>query len=216
MTDQYPQELYTINQKILKMGILVEENLRLAGQALVNQDESLAREVIERDKLVNSMELEIGDQCTNWIAREKPTDSDLRHIVACLKVISDVERIGDYASHIAKRAKALASETYIKPLLDMPRMIVLGAEMLREALEAFIQRNQDLARTVALRDSEMNDLNKKVYRDLLECMAQNPLALHQATRLLILSRELERVGDHTVYICSWTIYSVTGKHEDLS
>ena len=153
--------------------------------------------------------------CILFIAREQPVATDLRWIVACLKAVSDIERIGDYAVHAAKRAKELADEKYIKPLIDIPKMLNLGAEMLRDAVTSLVNADAELARATARRDEEMDNLNKQVYRELLTLMLEEKDNIKQATKLLFLSRFLERMGDHAVNICGWTIYAVQGEHSDL-
>jgi phosphate transport system protein len=135
--------------------------------------------------------------------------------VACLKVVGDIERMGDYAVHAAKRAKELADEKPIKPLIDIPKMLVLGGEMLRDGVNSLVTADVTLARKTAKRDEEMDNLNKQVYRELLALMLEEKDNIKQATKLLFLSRFLERMGDHAVNICGWTIYAVDGVHEEL-
>ena len=197
------------------MVVLVEENAKKAQKALIKQDAALARQVIEADEKVNAMELEITDKCTLILAREQPVASDLRHLVACLKVVSDIERIGDYVVHAAKRAKELSDEKYIKPLIDIPKMLDLGSKMLRDAVDALIHSDEVKARETANLDSEMDHLNKQIYRELLALMLEDSDNIKQATKLLFLSRFLERMGDHAVTICSWAIYSAVGSHAEL-
>jgi phosphate transport system protein len=215
MREHFTQEMELINQEILKMGVFVEENAQKAQKSLVRQDAGLAKQVIEADDKVNQMELTISDHCALVLAREQPVASDLRHIIACLKVVSDVERIGDYVVHAAKRARDLADEKYIKPLIDIPKMLELGARMLRESIDALIHADEAKARQTAELDLEMDHLNKQVYRELLALMLEDSDNIKQGTKLLFLARFLERMGDHAVNICSWAIYSATGNHGEL-
>ncbi len=215
MREHFQQELEVVNQELVRMVVLVEENAKKAQKALIKQDSALAKQVIEADEKVNAMELEITDKCTLILAREQPVASDLRHIVACLKVVSDIERIGDYVVHAAKRAKELADEKYIKPLIDIPKMLDLGSKMLRDAVDALIHSDEVKARETAKLDSEMDHLNKQIYRELLALMLEDSDNIKQATKLLFLSRFLERMGDHAVTICSWAIYSAVGSHAEL-
>lgn len=215
MREHFQQELELVNQDLVRMVVLVEENAKKAQKALIKQDSALARQVIEADEKVNAMELEITDKCTLILAREQPVASDLRHIVACLKVVSDIERIGDYVVHAAKRAKELSDEKYIKPLIDIPKMLDLGSKMLRDAVDALIHSDEVKARETAKLDSEMDHLNKQIYRELLALMLEDSDNIKQATKLLFLSRFLERMGDHAVTICSWAIYSSIGSHAEL-
>jgi len=215
MREHFAQEVEAIHQDVLRMAVVVEESVLKALKALKDQDSKLAKEVINDDGKVNDLELAITDRCVLLLATEQPVASDLRRIVACLKAVSDIERIGDYAVHAAKRAKELSDEKYIKPMIDIPKMLVLGGEMLRGAVNSLVNADADLARATAKRDEEMDNLNKQVYRELLTLMLEEKDNIKQATKLLFLSRFLERMGDHAVNICSWTLYAVNGKHEDL-
>jgi len=215
MREHYAQEIEAIHQDVLRMAVMVEENILKSLKALKNQDQKLAKEVIGDDPKVNDLELAITDRCVLLMATEQPVASDLRRIVACLKAVSDIERIGDYAVHAAKRAKELSDEKYIKPLIDIPKMLILGGEMLRDAVNSLVNADAALARATAQRDEEMDNLNKQVYRELLTLMLEEKDNIKQATKLLFLSRFLERMGDHAVNICSWTLYAVNGEHEDL-
>jgi len=215
MREHFTQEIESIHQDLLRMAVLVEENILKALKALKDQDAKLAKEVINGDQKVNDLELSITDRCVLFIATEQPVAGDLRRIVACLKAVSDIERIGDYAVHAAKRAKELSDEKYIKPLLDLPKMLTLGGEMLRDAVNSLVNADMALARATARRDEEMDNLHKQVYRELLSLMLEDKDHIKQATKLIYLSRFLERMGDHAVNICGWTIYAVQGEHEDL-
>ena len=215
MREHFTQELVGIDQDMLKMSVIVEENIRKATKALVTQDAKMAKEVLAADEKVNELELSITDRCVLFIAKEQPVASDLRHVVACLKAVSDLERIGDYACHAAKRARDLADEKYIKPLVDIPRMLTIGLEMCRDAVSALVNGDAELARTTAARDEEIDSLNKQVNRELLALMFEDKDNIKQATKLQFLSRFLERMGDHAVTICSWALYSIDGRHSEL-
>lgn len=215
MREHFIQELESIHQDVLRMAVVVEENILKARKALLDQDSKLAKEVMADDARVNELELAITDRCVLFIATEQPVASDLRRIVACLKAVGDIERIGDYAVHAAKRAKDLADEKYIKPLIDIPKMLTLGNEMLKDGVNALVTADPALARATAKRDEEMDSLNKQVYRELLALMLEEKDHIKQATKLLFLSRFLERMGDHAVNICSWALYAAEGIHEDL-
>lgn len=215
MREHFLKEIEEINQQLFRMSVLVEENIQKSIKALKNQDDKLAKGIIEADDAVNALELEITDQCVLFIAREQPVATDLRWIVACLKAVSDIERIGDFAVHAAKRAKELSDEKYIKPLIDIPKMLTLGGEMLRDAVSSLVKGDVELAKATAKRDEEMDSLNKQVYRELLSLMLEEKDNIKQATKLLFLSRLLERMGDHAVNICGWTLYAVNGEHAEL-
>jgi phosphate transport system protein len=215
MREHFTQEILGINQDLQRMSVLVEENIRRALKALTSQDAKLAKEAIAADQKVNELELEITDRCVLFIAKEQPVARDLRHIVACLKAVSDLERIGDYAVHAAKRAKELADEKYIKPLIDIPKMLTIGLEMCRDSVNSLVTGDAQLARSTAARDAEMDSLNKQVNRELLALMLEDKDNIKQSTKLQFLSRFLERMGDHAVTICSWALYSVDGTHAEL-
>jgi len=215
MREHFSQELESIHQDVLRMAVMVEENILRALKALKEQDAKLAKEVISDDVRVNEMELKITDRCVFFIATEQPVASDLRRVVACLKAVGDIERIGDYATHAAKRAREFADEKYIKLLIDIPKMMELGGEMLRDAVNSLVSADVELAKATALRDGEMDSLNKQIYRELLALMLEEKENIKQATKLLFLSRFLERMGDHAANICGWTIYAVEGTHVDL-
>ena len=215
MREHFLKEIEEINQQLFRMSVLVEENIQKSIKALKHQDEKLAKEIIDADDAVNALEIEITDQCVLFIAREQPVATDLRWIVACLKAVSDIERIGDFAVHAAKRAKELADEKYIKPLIDIPKMLSLGSEMLRDAVSSLVNADVELAKATAARDEEMDSLNKQIYRELLSLMLEEKDNIKQGTKLLFLSRLLERMGDHAVNICSWTLYAVNGEHAEL-
>ena len=154
MREHFTKEIESIHQDLLRMAVLVEENILKALKALKDQDGKLAKEVISGDQKVNDLELAITDRCVLFIATEQPVAGDLRRIVACLKAVSDIERIGDYAVHAAKRAKELSDEKYIKPLLDLPKMLTLGGEMLRDGVNSLVNADVNLARATARRDEE--------------------------------------------------------------
>ncbi|MEI8093963.1 MAG: phosphate signaling complex protein PhoU [Spirochaetales bacterium] len=215
MREHFTQEILGINQDMQKMSVLVEENIRRSLKALTSQDAKLAKEAIAADAKVNELELAITDRCVLFIAKEQPVAGDLRHIVACLKAVSDIERIGDYAVHAAKRAKELADEKYIKPLVDIPKMLTLGLEMCRDGVGSLVNHDRALAIATAARDADMDNLNKQVNRELLALMFEDKDNIKQATKLQFLSRILERMGDHAVTICSWALYSVDGEHSEL-
>ena len=215
MREHFDQELKDLNQEVLHMSIMVEEALFKAKTSLMTQNVILAMEVIEADIKIGEKEMEISDQAAILIAKQQPVAADLRHLIAVLKVVTDIERIGDFAVHIAKRAKEFGSDRPVKPYIDLPRMIDLGSQMLREGIQAFILKNEEAARAVARLDEEVDALQKQVYRELLALMMEDRETIKKATKIMFLSRYLERMGDHAVSICEWAIYSATGRHDDL-
>lgn len=215
MREHFGRELDQIHKELLRMAVLVEENILKSLKALKDQDASLAKEVIAADPRINALELAITDRCVLFLATEQPVAGDLRRIVACLKAVSDVERIGDYAVHAAKNARELSEETYVRPWVELPKMLLLGTRMLKDSVDALVHGNVSLARTTARRDGEMDTLNKQIIQELLSLMLEDKHHIKQATKWITLSRFLERMGDHAVQICAWTLYAATGLHEDL-
>jgi phosphate transport system protein len=215
MREQFSGELDSIGRDVVAMAGFVSDQIGKASSALLAGDAGMAEEVIEGDEYVNGREIDISNACAVLIALEQPVASDLRQIIAFLKAVSDIERIGDYAVHAAKRAKDVAGGMRFFADVRIAHMMELGASMLRDSVRALVSRDQDLARKTASSDGEMDDLKKKTYQDILAVMADDPGNLKEATKWLLLSRFLERMGDHAVTICSWAIYSATGEYVDL-
>ena len=214
--EQYLMKLKSLRQDIFKMGVLVEEALRKAVRSLVDQDADLARQVMEGDAEVNRMEVEIEDKSIILIATEQPVASDLRHIITGFKVIAQLERMGDYAVHIAKATIRLASADYMKPLIDIPRMGDACIRMIREILTAFLEDDAEKAKTVASWDEEVDDLHSQVQRELFTYMMQDSSKVGQAIELLFVGRYLERFADQVTNISEWIIYGRTGSHLELN
>jgi len=198
------------------MSGAVEASIAKTLKALKQQNSKIAREVIAADEDINARELAITDKCVQLVAREQPVAGDLRKIIAYLKAVGDIERIGDYVARTADRAKELSNEKDFKQLSnDIPRMLKIGGEMLHDAVASLVNSDVELAKKTAKRDNLMDSLNKQVYHELLALMREENKNIKQATKLLFVSRFLERMGDHTVSICGWTLYSVEGEHVDL-
>ena len=212
----FEEELSAVNQEILRMGVMVEEALRRAVESLVNRDEELARAVVAEDAAVNHLEQEIEDRCIVLIAREQPVASDLRRLVTGLKIVTQLERMGDHALHVAKGTLRLLPEPYMKPLIDIPRMAEVGIGMIRDVLTAFLANDASLAREVAQRDREIDRLHEQVMREVFTYMMENTRYISQSISLLFISRFLERVGDHVTNICEWVVYGATGERVELN
>jgi phosphate transport system protein len=205
-----------LDQDILRMGVLVEEALGKAVRSLVEQNVDLAESIIDGDEAINDMELEIEDRCIVLMATEQPVASDLRRLVTGMKIVTQLERMGDHAVHIAKGAIRLSKEPYMKPLIDLPRMGELCTRMIREALTAFIDRNAAGAREVARLDEQVDDLHDQVMREVFTYMMENNAYIRQSISLLFVSRFLERFADHVTNICEWIVYNVSGRHAELN
>jgi len=212
----FEEEMAAVNQEILRMGVMVEEALHQAVKSLVNKDGELARAVVAGDAAINQVEQEIEDRCIVLIAREQPVATDLRRLVTSLKIVTQLERMGDHALHVAKGTLRLLPETYMKPLIDIPRMAEIGIGMIRDVLTAFLDNNAERAREVASRDHLVDELHNQVMREVFTYMMENTKNIPQSISLLFISRFLERVGDHVTNICEWVVYGATGERVELN
>ena len=207
----YEEQLGQLRTAVLEMGGLVEEQIGRAVQALIQRDEALARATIERDHTVNRFDVEIDDLSLKLLALRQPAARDLRLITTALKITTDLERIGDMATHIAERAIELAGELPIKPYIDIPRMADVARDMLRRSLDAFVREDTELALGVCLADDMIDQLHEQLFRELLSYMVENPATVSRAMRLLFVSKYLERVGDHATNIAEMVIFMVKGR-----
>jgi len=208
---EFQRALDALQQEILKMGGLVEENIARSVESLAQQDLDLAEKVFEVEEAIDRMELQVEETCMRLIATQQPMAKDLRKISAAFKIITDLERMGDYSVDIAKVTKRIGNEPLIKPLIDLPRMALLVQKMVKNALDAYVAEDQELAASVGEADDEVDSLHKQVFRELLVLMMENPRTISQATYLLFVSRSLERIADHATNISERVIYLVTGR-----
>lgn len=211
MRQTYEKELETLRQEILRMGELVGQAIEDAVQSLAGQDEQLARKVIAGDDVIDQLEADIEDRCMVLIARQQPMARDLRIIGTGLKITTDLERMGDHAFDIAKVTLRLANQPLIKPLVDIPRMARMAQQMLSESLEAYMKLDIALAEKVCIADTEVDNLNQQVFRELLTYMMEDQRTIGQATQLIFVGRYLERIADHATNIAEWVIYLATGQ-----
>lgn len=207
----YEADLESLQEKILRMGGLVEDSIARALQSLVDRDPALARETIKRDHLLNRYEVEIDEQCIELLALRQPAAVDLRLITTGLKITTDLERIGDLAVNLCERALELLEVPPLKPLIDLPRMADEARAMLRNSLDAYVNRDAELAAEVCARDDIVDRLNTQLIRELLTYMMENPANISRALSLIMISRYLERVADHATNIAEMVIYLVKGK-----
>ncbi len=207
----YEEQLGQLRTAVLEMGGLVEEQIGQAVRALTQRDEPLAHATIERDHTVNRFDVEIDDLSLKLLALRQPAARDLRLITTALKITTDLERIGDMATHIAERAIELAGELPIKPYIDIPRMADVARDMLRRSLDAFVREDTELALSVCLADDTIDQLHEQLFRELLSYMVENPATVSRAMRLLFVSKYLERVGDHATNIAEMVIFMVKGR-----
>lgn len=212
----FARKLNEVNERILKMGTLVEEAIRKAITALTTKDMDLARKVMSDDDQIDRLEVEINDKCVALIATEQPVAGDLRRIMTGIKIAAELERMGDHASHIARSALRLADETLMKKLIDIPRMAEVAAAMIHDVLTAFINSDVSKAQEVAGRDDEIDTLHDQVVREVMTYMMENSKNIRQAIEFLFQARYLERLGDHVTNICEWICFDKTGEHPELN
>ncbi len=211
MQRHFHEELETLKQTLLAMGGLVEDQIRRVVQALIERDSDLAQEVIERDREVNTYDVEVDEKCVELLALHQPTAGDLRFITTAMKIVTDLERIGDQAVNIAQRVVELNREPQLKPYIDIPRMADQAQRMVKESLDAFVARDTDLARQVCGEDDSVDAFKEQIFRELLTFMMEDPKTIPRAIRLILVSRFLERVADHATNIAEMVIYMVESK-----
>lgn len=212
----FDAELEELQKDILKLGGLVEQAIFKAVKSLVEQNGALAKEVIENDDIIDQYELDIEHKCLTLIARQQPIARDLRTIGTALKIITDLERMADHASDTAKITRRLEGQEYIKPLIDIPHMAQLTQKMVSDSLQAFIHRDTKLAMQMIEMDHEVDHLYRQIFRELLVLMMEDAKTITQATYLLIVARNLERIADHATNLGEWIMYMVTGVRKELN
>jgi phosphate transport system protein len=211
----FHKKLREIQDDVLAMGSMVSKAMLRSIEALKNRDLDLASRIIVDDKTINQKRFEIEEKCVELIATQQPMASDLRIILAVLNIISEVERIGDYAEGIAKIAVMIGDEPPLKPLIDIPRMAEQMVSMLRRSLDALVNRDAEAARKISAEDDTIDQLYDQVFRELLTFMAEDPKTITRATRLIWVAHNLERAADRITNICERVVYIVTGKMEEI-
>lgn len=210
------REFTSIKEEIFRIGDLVDRAVQRALESLTRRDTVLAQEVIDDDAKVNELRFKIEEGCLTLIARQQPMATDLRAIVAAMNIVVDIERMGDYATGIAKTVILMGDEPLLKPLIDIPRMAELAREMLSQSLDAYSRRDAALAKQIARRDDEMDALYKAVFDELVEIMAEKPGSAQRATYLLWSAHNLERMGDRVTNIAERVVFVTTGDMEELN
>ena len=207
----FQEELERLKARLLEMGGLAEEQVRLAVQGLVQRDRALVARVLTSDHPINSLHIEIDSRCFTLIALHQPMAVDLRSIVAAVKINTDLERIGDLAINIAEAALRYANHPPVKRLIDIPNMATIAQAMLRDALDAFVKRDTALAQQVLSADDELDALKTQIFRELLTYMLQDPTTIEPALDLILISRHLERIGDHATNVAEDVIFMVSAR-----
>ena len=211
MERHFDEELAEQKDKILRMGALVEEQIRQAMKALVERDEVLARQVIDNDRRVNTFDVEVDEACLQLLALYQPAARDLRFITTAMKISTELERMSDLAENICERAIELNEEPQLKPYIDIPLMADRAINMVREALDAFVRGDAILARKVLEDDDFVDDLTEQLFRELLSYMIENPQTISRAIRLSFISKYIERIADHATNVAELVVYLVEGK-----
>jgi phosphate transport system protein len=211
MARKLEHDLSDLKDRVLRMGSLVEDAIRKSIKALVDRDRELALAVIDGDAVVNTHDVEIEEECIRLLAIWQPTGSNLRFITTAIKIITDLERMGDLAVDICERAIEILDEPQLKPYIDIPRMAEAAQKMLKDSLDAFVAKDADLAMKVCAADDFVDNLNQQILNELLVYMLQDSKNISRAMRLSYVARYLERIGDHATNIAEMVVYMVKGK-----
>jgi phosphate transport system protein len=207
----YDAELNEIREKLLEMGGKVELMINNAMNSLVERDSVLAEQTIDFDHHINHLEVEIDEKCLQVLATRQPTARDLRFITLALKIVTDLERIGDQCTAVAKRSLELNREPPLKPYIDLPRMAHWASVMVKESLDAFVRGDDQLALKVCNDDQFVDDLNEQIQRELLTFMMEEPETISRAIKINYISKCIERIADHATNIAEMVIFMVKGK-----
>ena len=211
MTTIFEKELTELNEKVLRLGSMVEKAISDSITSLVERNSEIAIKTIDGDPLVNALDVEIDEECIRLIALRQPRAGDLRLITTAMKITTDLERIGDLAVDVAERALELNEEPQLKPYIDIPRMAEIAQGMVKDALDAFVKRDSALARDVITRDDMVDNLNYQVFNELLFFMIQDTKTVSRAVKITYISKYLERIADHATNIAEMVVYLVEGK-----
>ena len=204
-------QLRTLKDKLLRMGHHAEEMIDDAIRALVERRPSLAEEVIKSDDALDQLEMEIDNLCYQVLALEQPVARDLRFVATALKIVRDIERIGDIGVNIAERARELIQEPVLKRLIDFPIMADAAQRILKDSLDAFVNSDAELAERVILADRYIDDLYEQMFRELMTYMMEDTRYISRALKLIFIAKHLERVGDHSANIAEMVIFLVRGQ-----
>jgi len=210
--DHYHREIKDMQAAILRLGAMVERNISLALEALKQRHSELAKQVIEGDKDIDQFEIEVEEECIRLIALHQPVAKDLRIITTGIMIVHELERMGDLGVNIAERTLELAAEPHLKPLIDIPAMADHAQEMLRRSLDAYLKEDVALALEVCESDDALDTLNSRVFSELITYMVADPRTIDRATRLILIARYLERLGDHATNIAEMVVFMVEGRN----
>ncbi len=213
MRNRFDRQLEELNDELIEMGTMIEKAIENSAKALVNQDVALAKNVIEGDEQVDRQERIIENLCLKLLLQQQPVARDLRLISSALKMITDMERIGDQASDISELTVALSNSKYIKKLEHIQQMAKEVMVMLVESINAFVNKDMLKAQSVIDADDKVDELFASVKKELINMIHEDINCGEQATDLLMIAKYFERIGDHTTNIAEWVIFSITGEHK---
>lgn len=211
MERQFDEELKKLKEKLMQMASLAEESISLAVKSLKDRNEKLAHKVFKGEEAINLLDIEIDNLGLQLMALRQPMAVDLRFITSAMRIAVELERIGDLSVNIAERSLELLKVPLLKPLIDIPRMAVMAQDMVKDSIDAFINRDDNLAKNVCERDDEVDSLNNQIFRELLTYMMQEPSNIKRAVDLILVARHLERIADLATNISEDVIYYVKGK-----
>ncbi len=211
METNFQKKLQELEESLLTMAALVEEAISDAVQSMVKRNSHLAQKTFEGEEKINDIELAIGDSCLKLLALRHPVAADLRFITSAIKIVTDLERMGDQAVNIAERAIFLNQEPQLKPYLDIPKMAEIAQSMIKDVLDSFVNRDPKLARSVCKRDDLVDGLNDQVFRELLTYMYADPQTIARAVHLMIVCRCLERIADHATNLAEDVIFMLDAR-----
>lgn len=212
MRNRFDTELENLNLELIKMGSLIETSIETSTKALINQDLDLIKKVNELEIEIDEMEKTIESHCLKLLLQQQPVASDLRIISTALKMITDMERIGDNAEDIAEIARFLVNQKFIKDLVHIPQMAEATISMVKRSIDAFVNKDQELAKQVCKDDDIVDDLFQVVKKELIQKIHEKEDNGEQAIDLLMIAKYFERIGDHAENIAEWVIFSITGEH----
>lgn len=216
MRNRFDEQLQTLNNTLIEMGALTELAIATAIDALKEQDIQLAQKASDYEKEIDQKEKDLEALCLKLLLQQHPVASDLRLISSVLKMITDLERIGDQAEDIAEISVYLSDQTFIKELEHIPMMATATQKMLTDSIDAFVQKDLVLAESVILADDYVDNLFTQVKKDLIDLITVDKNNGEQAIDLIMIAKYLERIGDHAVNIAEWVVFAITGQHADLS
>lgn len=214
MRSRFEEELVVLNENLIQMGALIERAISNATKALIEQDADLARQVMGGDNIIDEKEKDIESKCLKLLLRQQPVAKDLRQISTALKMITDMERIGDQAADISEICIYLAPQTYIKKLEHVPQMAQATVKMVTDSIDAYVKKDLALAESVIAYDDVVDELYVKIKEDLVLLVHKDVNNGEQAFDLMQIAKYYERIGDHAVNIAEWVIFSITGKHKE--